>query len=45
MSVVYQNAQTEMRVPNTRMLKVSFGQLKSTCDTRVIHLDYTLEQL
>ena len=25
---------------NTRMLKVSFGQLKLTGDTRVIHFDY-----
>ena len=25
------------------MLKVSFGQLKLTCDTRVIHFAYTLE--
>ena len=29
----------------TRMLKVSFGQLKPTCDTRFIHFYYTLEQL
>ena len=28
--------------PNTRMLKVSFGRLKPTCDTRVFHFDYTL---
>ena len=27
------------------MLKVSFGRLKLTCDTRSIHLDYTLELL
>ena len=27
-----------------RMLKVSFGRLKPTCDTRVIHFDYTLEK-
>ena len=27
-----------------RILNVSFGQLKPTCDTRVIHSDYTLEQ-
>ena len=26
-------------------LKSSFGLLKPTCDTRVIHFDYTLEQL
>ena len=26
--------------PNTRMLKVSLGRLKQTCDTRVIHYNY-----
>ena len=26
--------------PNTRMLKVSLGPLKQTCDTRVIHYNY-----
>ena len=31
--------------PNTCMLKLSLGQLKMTCDTRIIHFDYTLEQL
>ena len=30
---------------NTRMLKVRFGQLKLTCDTRVIYFDDTLEQV
>ena len=30
---------------NICMLKVSFGRLKLTGDTRVIHFDYTLEQL
>ena len=34
----------ELRGPNTRMLKVSFGQLKPTSDTRIIHFYYTLEQ-
>ena len=34
-----------IRGPNTRMLKVSFGRLKPTCDTRIIHFYYTLEQL
>ena len=29
----------------TRMLKVILGWLKLTCDTRVIHFDYELEQL
>ena len=29
--------------PNMRMLKVSFGRLKPTYDTRVFHFDYTLE--
>ena len=29
----------------TRMLKVILGWLKLTCDTRVIHFDYALEQL
>ena len=24
------------------MLKISFGRLKLTCDTRIIHFDYTL---
>ena len=28
-----------------RKLKVKFGQLKPTCETHVIHFDYTLEQL
>ena len=27
------------------MLKVSFGQLRLTSDTHVIHFDYALEQL
>ena len=40
-----QNAEAELRGPNTRMLKVSLGRLKQTCDTRVIHYNYTLEQL
>ena len=31
--------------PNARMLKVSIEQWNPTSDTRVIHLDYTLEQL
>ena len=31
--------------PNARMLKVRFGQLKTTYDTRVIHFDYKLELL
>ena len=35
----------ELRGPNTRMLKVRFGRLKTTCDTRSIHFDYKLEQL
>ena len=60
------NASAELRVPNTSMLKVSFGSLKQsadynfhlkflilpssdrlkpTCDTRIIHFYYTLEQL
>ena len=34
-----------LRGLNTRMLNVSFGQLKRTCDTRIIHFYYTLEQL
>ena len=29
-----------IRGPNTRMLKVIFGRLKPTYDTRVIHFDY-----
>ena len=29
--------------PNTRMLKVSLGNLKPTSDTLIIHFDYTLE--
>ena len=28
----------------TRILKVIFGRLKLTCDTRVIHFDYALER-
>ena len=39
------NALAELRGLNTRMLKVSFGQLKLTCNTRIIHFDYSLEQL
>ena len=31
-----------MRSPNTHMNKVSFGQLKPTFDTRIIHCCYTL---
>ena len=42
MSVMYQNAQAELRGPNMCILKVSLGWLKPTCDTRVIHLDYML---
>ena len=44
-SVVGQNAWAELHGPNTRMLKFSLGRLKLTCDTRVIHYNYTLEQL
>ena len=42
---VCQNTWEELRGPNTRMLKVCFGRLKPTCDTRIIHFYYTLEQL
>ena len=42
---VCQNAWVELRGPNTRMLKVSFGRLKPTYDTRIIHFDCMLEQL
>ena len=42
---VCQNAWAELRGPNTRTLKVSFGRLKPTCDTRIFPFDYTLEQL
>ena len=41
---ICQNVWVELRSPNTHMLKVSFGQLKPTCDTRIIHFYYTLEQ-
>ena len=44
-SVVSQNALAELHDPMLRMLKVSFVWLKPTCDTRVIHFDYTLEQI
>ena len=42
-SVVGQNAPkcvNRIMWPNTRMLKVSLGQLKQICDTRVIHYNY-----
>ena len=39
------NAWAELLGPSTRMLKVRFGRLKPTDDTRVIHFDYKLEQL
>ena len=42
---VCQNAWADLRSPNTRTLKASFGHLKLTCDTRIIHFYYTLEQL
>ena len=42
---VCQNAWSELHGPNTCMLKVSFGWLKPTCDTRIIQFYYTLEQL
>ena len=42
---VCQNAWPELRGPNTRMLKVSFGWLKPTYDTRIIHFYCILEQL
>ena len=42
---VCQNVWAELRDPNTRMLKVSLRQLKPTCDTRIIHFYYTIEQL
>ena len=42
---VWQNVWAELHGPNTRMLKVSFGRLKPTYDTRIIHFYYTLEQL
>ena len=41
----WQNYVEELGGQNTHMLKVSFGRLKPTCDTRTIHFDYTLEQL
>ena len=34
------NAWAELRGPSKRMLKVSLGWLKQTCDTLSIHLDY-----
>ena len=40
-----QNCVGGITCPNTRMLKVRFGRLKPTYDTRVIHFDYTLELL
>ena len=39
-SVVVQKLWAELRGPNARMLKVN-----PTSDTRIIHFDYTLEQL
>ena len=42
---VCQNAWAELRGPNMLMLDVSFGWLKPTCHTRIIHFDYMLEQL
>ena len=39
------NAWVELHGPNTRILRVSFGWLKPTCDTQIIHFDYALEQL
>ena len=42
---VCQNVWAELHGPNTHMFKVSFGWLKLTCDTRIIHFNYTLEQL
>ena len=39
------NLWAELRGPNTRMLKVSCGQLKLTHDTCSIHFDYTIELL
>ena len=42
---VCQNAWAELRGPNMRMLKVSLGHLKPTCDTRIIHFYCTFEQL
>ena len=42
---VCQNVWAELCGPNMCMLKVSFGQLKPTWDTRrIIHFYYTLEQ-
>ena len=38
MSTLGQNAYAEIRGPNTRMLKVSFGRFKTTSDTHIIHL-------
>ena len=43
--IACQNAWEELRGPNMRMLKVSFGWLKPTCDTHIIHVYYMLEQL
>ena len=34
---VCQNAWVELHGHNMRMLKVSFGQLKPTCDTRTLY--------
>ena len=40
---VSQNVWAELRGPNMRMLKVRFGQLKPTYDTRIIIFYYTPE--
>ena len=38
MSVVGQNAKAEIRGPNMRVLKVSLGRIKLTCDARIVYI-------
>ena len=45
MCVCRMSNHVESRESNTRMLKVSIGRWNPTSDTRIIHFDYTLEQL
>ena len=40
---VCQNAWEELCGPNTRMLKVSFGWLKTTCDTRINQSSFSMD--
>ena len=40
MCLSWDKMHSQITWPNTRMLKVTLGRLKQTCDTRVVHYNY-----